>query len=687
MKGESILFLVAFITYLATISPTISLLDSPELVACAFNLIIAHPPGHALYLLLGKLFSFIPLGSLAWRLNLLSAVFACLSLLIFCLILIRIWVLSTGRGQNPGVEHHFTYPLVYKIVIFSTGLLLAFSKTFWEFAIGTETYAINTFLLALVILSLLQEDQPKFLFLAAFVAGLLIAFHSSNAIYLGGFILLGIIFFLRDFKVSRLKELPLITLFAIWGSSTFLYLPIRTIAAHGISLGEAMNWNQFFQLITGKIYFDELPFFSIPGLERLYNLSYAFLSPRYEFSGFFCLIGLIGMGFLAKKYPLLTLFFLTLILSNVFLFANSTLGFPDANIFPYQLFSSTYFVFALFIGIGFLAIIHTLKSSYKQMAVAILIILLSLYPLIKNYRLNNRSNDYNFYKIGEKMLSSLERGSIFLCNNYKDMLFFFWYFTGIEDRWKDVTPLISKPILKNHLESFLQNHGDDEVRRYLQGKRFPTLDALRLEIIHKLIKVNIDKVPIYTSVKAEYIERYDRIKKGLLYKITGIREIIAQNPRIENMVNIKYGQEIALLGYNMDKALLVPGESLNITYFWRAQRKIATDYEIVVLLANGNGEIVPRESLYSLSHPPAYGIYPTKKWRVGEIIQETSEVFIPPDYKPGRYFINVAVGDKKGLLEIKESKVPVEGRFARIGDFRVEAKEKNKAGSSSNVQR
>jgi len=137
----------------------------------------------------------------------------------------------------------------------------------------------------------------------------------------------------------------------------------------------------------------------------------------------------------------------------------------------------------------------------------------------------------------------------------------------------------------------------------------------------------------------------------------------------------------------MDKALLVPGESLNITYFWRAQRKVARNYEIAVLLTLENGELATRDSGYSLTHPPAYGIYPTNEWRVGEIIQETSEVFIPPDYKPGKYFINVAVGDKKGLLEIRESKVPVEGRFARIGDFRVKAKEKNKAGSSSNVQR
>jgi len=83
MKLGILLIFLGFLTYLTTISPTIALRDSPELVACAYNLTVAHAPGHSLYLLLGKLFSFIPFGSLAWRLNLLSAIFASLNIIIF----------------------------------------------------------------------------------------------------------------------------------------------------------------------------------------------------------------------------------------------------------------------------------------------------------------------------------------------------------------------------------------------------------------------------------------------------------------------------------------------------------------------------------------------------------------------------------------------------------------------------
>ena len=41
---------------------------------------IAHPPGFPLYTMLGKLFTLIPFGDVAYRVNLMSALFAALTL-------------------------------------------------------------------------------------------------------------------------------------------------------------------------------------------------------------------------------------------------------------------------------------------------------------------------------------------------------------------------------------------------------------------------------------------------------------------------------------------------------------------------------------------------------------------------------------------------------------------------------
>src|SRR5690349_13982207 len=65
------LFILA--TYILTLFPTVSGGDSGELIAAVHTGSVAHPPGYPLYTLLAKLFTFIPYGSIAWRINLFSA--------------------------------------------------------------------------------------------------------------------------------------------------------------------------------------------------------------------------------------------------------------------------------------------------------------------------------------------------------------------------------------------------------------------------------------------------------------------------------------------------------------------------------------------------------------------------------------------------------------------------------------
>lgn len=62
--------------YLATMSLAVGAADTFEFQVVAPQLGIAHPTGYPLYLLLGKAFSLLPLGTQAWRLNLASAVYA-----------------------------------------------------------------------------------------------------------------------------------------------------------------------------------------------------------------------------------------------------------------------------------------------------------------------------------------------------------------------------------------------------------------------------------------------------------------------------------------------------------------------------------------------------------------------------------------------------------------------------------
>jgi hypothetical protein len=70
------LFLLTFLVYLKTLAPGVFGFDSAELATGVFTQGIVHPPGYPLYLLIGKLFTFLPIRDVAYRLNLMSACFS-----------------------------------------------------------------------------------------------------------------------------------------------------------------------------------------------------------------------------------------------------------------------------------------------------------------------------------------------------------------------------------------------------------------------------------------------------------------------------------------------------------------------------------------------------------------------------------------------------------------------------------
>ena len=65
-----------FALYLLTLGTHVGRADTFEFQVVMPQLGIAHPTGYPLFILIGKVFSLLPLGSMAFRVNLLSAIFA-----------------------------------------------------------------------------------------------------------------------------------------------------------------------------------------------------------------------------------------------------------------------------------------------------------------------------------------------------------------------------------------------------------------------------------------------------------------------------------------------------------------------------------------------------------------------------------------------------------------------------------
>jgi hypothetical protein len=82
MKFESlvryigfVIFIIAFVTYYITLEHTTSFWDCSEFILSANKLEVNHPSGAPLFVLLGRIFSFLSFGNaekVAWSINLMS---------------------------------------------------------------------------------------------------------------------------------------------------------------------------------------------------------------------------------------------------------------------------------------------------------------------------------------------------------------------------------------------------------------------------------------------------------------------------------------------------------------------------------------------------------------------------------------------------------------------------------------
>jgi hypothetical protein len=163
----------ALSVYAATLTPSLSYLspDGSELATIPYVLGLAHSPGYPLYTWLGFLFShLVPLGDVAYRINLMSAVMGALAAGGLYWILIRL----LPEGIPPALRRG---------AALLPALLLAFSRTFWAQSLIAEVYAPNAAGIVLTLLALLHWDRTRRLrdfFLFALVFGLSLGLHLSD---------------------------------------------------------------------------------------------------------------------------------------------------------------------------------------------------------------------------------------------------------------------------------------------------------------------------------------------------------------------------------------------------------------------------------------------------------------------------------------------------------------------------
>jgi tetratricopeptide (TPR) repeat protein len=249
-------FATALLVYIFSLAPNITFGDSGELITAAVRLGVAHPPGYPLWLLIGKAFSLLPIRNVAYRLNLMSALFNAAAVGLLALIIVKTIPKVTAKVMPKEVFDSPIVGLMTGSASATAALALGFSPTFWQQSVAAEVYAFHNFLICLILMFiLLWSEAPQkngLLFLIAFVFGAGLGNHQTLALMIpatGLYVVL-----VRPKAVISPRALVGSLLFFLLGCLLYLYLPISASTHPPLNWGNPVTWDSFWFHVLRKQY-------------------------------------------------------------------------------------------------------------------------------------------------------------------------------------------------------------------------------------------------------------------------------------------------------------------------------------------------------------------------------------------------------------------------------------------------
>lgn len=215
--------------------------DGGELITASVTLGVPHPPGYPLYILFGKLISLLPVGTLAFRFHLLSAIGAATAA---AFVSSASEYLALARIGMP--KHSKVRVFVPSLLL---GLLFAFFPLVWSQAIIAEVYTVNLAIIGALILVLITKRSS---FLAGILLGLGLLSHQTSLLMLP----------------LSLYLIPQKRWYLFAGGIIIGFTPVASLlflARSGSPLIWAypISFSEFFWLISGKLYSSNLLTFPV----------------------------------------------------------------------------------------------------------------------------------------------------------------------------------------------------------------------------------------------------------------------------------------------------------------------------------------------------------------------------------------------------------------------------------------
>ncbi len=420
-------FLAPFFLYTRTLAPTIYNLDSAELTTAVATGGILRATGYPLYLLLGKVWSILPIGDLGYRMNLFSAFWGALTIFLADGILRHLGVRQWARIGALG--------------------LLATAPYFWSLSLVAEVYTLHTALMAGLIWLLLRwADRPApFQFgLVVLVAALSMGNHAATILLLPGCAW----FVLATNHRQALRRSTVFAGFAaaLLGSTVFLTLPARFAAEPAFNYAgqydasgsflpvDLQTMDGLLWLITGRAFSGQMFGYAISDLPG------QFMAFGKQLWAAFFAVGIapavLGLLVLFRRFwkigGLLGLFFA----ANVVFFVNYRVVDKETMYLP------IFLIWALWLGYGYQYLLDWVQrgaftgSVYLVRAVMLAFVVLAMGW---NWGRVDLSGDYSARKQGEEVLALVEPNAMIF--GWWDTIPVVQYLQLVEGQRPDVTAI------------------------------------------------------------------------------------------------------------------------------------------------------------------------------------------------------------------------------------------------------
>lgn len=502
---------VALAVYLATINPTLPPGDSGDLITAASTLGVAHPPGYPLFAMLGHLFTLLPFGSPAFRVNLMSAVLDAAVVAIIAALIYRIATDAASRkreGVDPAVPA--------AIAGFVGALFLAFATEFWSYSLVAEVFALNNlFAAVLLLLAFAWYRDPRRLWVlwGFFLTSGLAASNQQTIVLLApglGALLIGGILRIRAqggrWQSRVVREFAIGIAFLLAGLLPYLYLPLAAAGDPPALWGDPSTLERFIAVVTRADYGS---FSLVSGGQHGTvggNLTALATNLIDSFGLAGCVLAALGLWWLARHRPVVGL---ALVLSfvtagPVFLaYANPPLGGLLSGIFA-RFYILPSVPLAVIVGCGAFQLVvwitrlamrtrWAVAPGFRVVAsgvVAALLVTVAAGPAVARYPSIDQSANFMTINFIRDILAPLDQDAILLTEGDTAVLGT-WYAQSVEGYRPDVV-VVAVPLLhfQWYIDQFRRQHPDVTIP-------FERADIAGQPVTERVLNANFAKRPVY----------------------------------------------------------------------------------------------------------------------------------------------------------------------------------------------